>query len=92
MGVYSEREVVVDDVERQVRLGVLGVVRRGGGVGLHGELPAVQENCVALADVGQDLRDRLVFVTLRETGVRSSKLVLVKVSWYKTFGVFTTTR
>ena len=62
MGVDAEREVVVDDVERQVVLALLA----GLGVLVLGDdrLPPVQLLLLALGDVAQNLGDGLVRVAL----------------------------
>lgn len=62
--VDAEGEVVVDNIERQLRLRVLGVFSGSRRVRFHGQLPPVEKYSVALPYVRQDLRYWLVFVTL----------------------------
>lgn len=66
VGVDAEREVVVDHVQWQIVLTIARVRHRG--VRFHLQAPAIEQYRVGVADVGQNLTDRLVGIALRKGG------------------------
>jgi len=66
MGVHAEGEVVVDDVQGDVRLAAVHMVIGDVLVGRDLHPPAVHEHALRHPDLPQHLPDRLVRVALKE--------------------------
>ncbi len=75
LGVDAEREVVVDNVERQVVLAAI-IGRRTFGISIDLQDPTIHLQTVCGLKVGQNLGDRLIDVSATPTLNQKKKKLL----------------